>query len=73
MKITDCGFNNSNILFAVIDGVLILANKDTAEMYKVNVVSKFKPTKIKGVKYRASTLVQLKNIKIKRRNINISH
>lgn len=50
MKITDCGFNNSNILFAVIDGVLILANKDTAEMYKVNVVSKFKPAKIKGVK-----------------------
>ena len=50
MKVKDCYFTNDNIMIAVSNGDVFLANKDEKVMYKVSVVKLVKPSLSKGTK-----------------------
>ena len=59
MKIQDCKFTMSNIRVAINeDGIVMLGNAETNQIYCVNIVTQLKVTKPKGAKV----------IKIKRRS-----
>lgn len=50
MKIKDCHFTKENIMIAVSDGEVFLANKDEKIMYQVSIVKIAKPLPFKETK-----------------------